>query len=291
MTWQTCLSCIMTLLLVMGMTPGKGEATPFAGFDWTLNRDAALVGSDLRLTPAAYAQWGTAFISTPFPIDAATSFDALFRFKLAGGAGADGLVFVVQNDSRGATALGYDGGWFGYGGFEKGASPFGPGQFEKIIPSIAVEFDTFWNPWDTSANQVGVDDNSTVANMTSLVTANPSFSLRGSDRYAWVEYNGPTNGLAVFLSTTPAKPSSALLSYSFTSNLDALLGPQAYFGFGAGTGGLWDNQDIREFTLTVSPLSEVPEPGTLLLLGSGLVGFAAAWRKRLRARSVDTREP
>jgi hypothetical protein len=55
--------------------------------------------------------------------------------------GADGITFVIHNDPRGFGAFGAWGECMGYGRF----NPFGEGT--SISPSIAIEFDTYQNPW------------------------------------------------------------------------------------------------------------------------------------------------
>lgn len=55
--------------------------------------------------------------------------------------GADGITFVLQNDPRGFEAFGTRGEFLGYGG----RNSFGRSAF--IAPSVAIEFDTYQNPW------------------------------------------------------------------------------------------------------------------------------------------------
>lgn len=55
--------------------------------------------------------------------------------------GADGITFVIHDDPRGFGAFGNWGECMGYGRF----NPFTPGN--SISPSIAIEFDTYQNPW------------------------------------------------------------------------------------------------------------------------------------------------
>lgn len=55
--------------------------------------------------------------------------------------GADGITFVIHNDPRGFGAFGTWGECMGYGRF----NPFADGN--SISPSVAIEFDTYQNPW------------------------------------------------------------------------------------------------------------------------------------------------
>ena len=75
------------------------------------------------------AIWNTATIdlNTDFEIE----FTANFGSK---DAGADGMAFVLQDDPRGTSAIGSDGGRLGYAG-----------SIQPVLPSIAVEFDTYIN--------------------------------------------------------------------------------------------------------------------------------------------------
>ncbi|HHP7240685.1 MAG TPA: L-type lectin-domain containing protein [Cyclobacteriaceae bacterium] len=62
--------------------------------------------------------------------------------------GADGITFVMHNDVREFEAYGSWGECMGYGRF----NPYSPGN--SIDPSIAIEFDTYQNPWQ---NDPGCD--------------------------------------------------------------------------------------------------------------------------------------
>jgi glucose/arabinose dehydrogenase len=219
----------------------------------TLNGNAAKSGNVLRVTPNALDQVGTTFYSTPVDITANTSFQTQFQFNLSGGTGgADGFTFLLQNDADGAGAIAGGGGNVGYGGVN------------AITNSLAIEFDTYQNAWETNNNHVALLRDGAIT--TALATASPTIDLNsGSLVNAWVEYNGATNRLEVFLSSTATKPTTSLLSQ--TIDLSAVVGNKAYLGFTGATGGLSNAQDINSWQFSSS---EVGTPGTGT--GNGLKG-------------------
>ncbi len=199
-----------------------------------LNGVATSTGNELLLTSTALNTAGSAFFTTPLVMGSDDSFSTEFSFRIDGGSGAggaDGFSFLLQNSPAGVDALGATGGSLGLSG---------------ITSSVAIEFDTYQNPTDPNANHVAVNVNGNVAQ--SLFTNTPSLDLNsGATRYAWVDYNGTTNRLRVFLSATAAKPTTPVLSASL--DLTSILGGTAYAGFTAATGGLANNHRILSWQL------------------------------------------
>jgi glucose/arabinose dehydrogenase len=222
---------------------------------FTFNGNAARADNALRITPAATFQAGSAFYQDAIAIDADTSFSSQFQFRLSGGqgnTGADGFTFMLQNNGAGANALGDFGGYLGYD--DKPA----PTNAQPISPSLAIEFDTYQNTWDPSANQVAVLRDGNVTQM--LVTRTPTIDLNsGNPLNAWVDYNGNTNQLEVYLANSAAKPTSAL--FSQTVDLAAILGSSAYLGFSGGTGGRTNVQDIQNWRFASSDALASPTVG------------------------------
>lgn len=242
-------------------TVGIAQAAPVNFADMTLNGNAALDGTSLELTQSANSQRGSAFTDA-VAVNAGTTFSAAFEFDIFdnGNGGADGLVFVVQNNVNGANALGGNG--FGLG-------------YQGITNSIGVELDTWSNGGidNSSANHVGINEDGSVD---SVALAEAPFDLQteGNPGFVWVEYDGSV--LEVFISDTNSQPGTAILSTAFDITS---LGDEVHFGFTASTGGARAVHAINSFDLDVkSAVAAVPLPAGLPLLGVGLLAFG--WMRR-----------
>ncbi len=228
------------------------DFSSIAGLD--LNGVTAQAGTALRLTPAASFQAGSAFLDTPLTITADTSFQTQFQFRLTGGTGgADGFTFMLQNSAAGAGALGELGGSLGYDTRE---SPTG----SRIVNSLAIEFDTFANAWDTDGNHISVLRDGDVTTPLATTSVGVPELNSGDLINTWVEYDGVTNRLDVYVSTSPTRPATPTLSH--TIDLATVVGTQAFAGFSAGTGGLFNAHDITSWTLTASTDTTPPPPDT-----------------------------
>ncbi len=228
----------------------------------SLNGDAALVGSVLRLTPAQDDQNGTAFFNDPIPVNETTSFQTSFQFQITGtegSAGADGLVFVLQNSTAGPNALigSADGGGLGYAG---------------IGNSLAIEFDTYKGSYDLNDNHISILANGIVSQAMQTQTA-PMDLNSGNLVSAWIDYNGNTNQLAVFAADNATKPSSPLMTANI--DLESFVGGQAFLGFTAATGGSNNNHDVLNWqtSLDVPPTSP-PNPGTEIIAEAVVTGLS-----------------
>ncbi len=242
----------------------------------------------LRLTNN-YGQAGSAFLTTPFSLAANASFSSYFEFQFTnqGNSGADGIVFTVQNV---ANTAGGGGGGIGYAG---------------LTPSLGIEFDNWNNGWydGYNGNHAGIDTNGSVISVVRNDAngawptfydgeSNQPYQLdSGAIFHAWVDYNGVTNDLEVRLGVNDTRPAAALMSYNVS--LAGLLGTtDAFVGFTSGTGSATADHDIRrwvmdgQFNPIVDPGNpgggnNVPEPGTLVLIGAALGGLVIVCRKRL----------
>lgn len=250
-------------------TGGKGVAGPNGGDDRVL-----------RLTNDLW-QAGSAFYATPFSLAGNASFSSYFEFQFAPTsqwAGADGMVFVIQN---GSNTVGTWGGGIGYGGMGH---------------SLGVEFDD-WNNGEgdgNNGNHAGVDIN---GNVNSVIRADvlPGQLDSGAIFHAWVDYNGMTDLLELRLGLTSIRPTDALMSY----NVDfvSLLGStSAYMGFTSGTGSVGSYHDIRNWIVEtqMNPIAlaenAVPEPHVLSLFIIALLGFWVNRAKSRQRRSITNQK-
>jgi hypothetical protein len=219
----------------------------------TANGDAAFTESVLRLTPDEGSRVGSAFFNAPFAFDAHTSFASHFQFRIHGERagtpeGADGLVFIMQNDPRGVRALGTDGSGLGYSfGGAFGESP--------MINSIGVAFRTFPFQLSNQGNVelLQIDPNA----LTSLLAESlQSFNFANSNPLnVWIDYDGQTDVLQIYLSQTPRKPRAPVLTQ--TVAIEAVVGAQAFFGFSAATGARFNIHDIERWELRITPTAPV----------------------------------
>ncbi|HEV2455026.1 MAG TPA: immunoglobulin domain-containing protein, partial [Verrucomicrobiae bacterium] len=105
------------------------------GLNWTINQNGfyvysapAVAGNTLTLTDGGGGETRSVFFDDPQYIGA---FRANFTYQAGGNKAADGIAFCLQNDSRGAAALGGGGGQLGVGGSS------------AITPSLELELNLY----------------------------------------------------------------------------------------------------------------------------------------------------
>lgn len=170
---------------------------------------------------------------------------------------ADGVTLAFQN--AGTTALGFTGGCLGYCG---------------ISPSAAVELNLFNLPSAGAARGTAFATN---GNTGSYISTSP-LNLLGNSIGVRITYDSKGQTLQETLTDSIAHTS---FSHTYTGvDLATTVGsPDAYVGFTGGTGGGSSTQTVSNFSFTSAA---TPEPSSLMLLGSGLVGMAGIIRRKLR---------
>jgi hypothetical protein len=181
---------------------------------------AAIGDAGLALTPEVSGAVGAAYLGTPYPVSASTSFAVSFSFHVSGTLArkGDGFAFLWHNDPRRSESLGAPGGALGYGG---------------ITPSVIIEFDVLANAYDARGNQVAITTNGD--HMTAIAEAAAPFSLDdGATHFGWIDYQAATNTLSVFVADAAQRPPTALVTTRL--DLHATLGSLAFMGFSAACG-------------------------------------------------------
>jgi hypothetical protein len=216
------------------------------GWQYQLTGDAAgqagMSNGAVTMTLNAFGNsQSSCFLSNKIDI---TSFTAQFVYTLAAGAGAgaDGIVFCIQNDTRGVTALGGGGGSLGYSG---------------ITPSVGLEM----NIYNPNTRGISFQQNGTI----------PAAGAGGFSPILPVDLGNTANPIQVNIiysgNTLNASfkdlVTSATFSTNFTINIPTVIGAnQAYVGFTGADGGVNSTQVISNFTMSPPAVK----------INSGLVG-------------------
>jgi hypothetical protein len=212
--------------------------------NFQLNGTASLGGSSIVLTQDTGNQGGSAMYETKF--SSSNDFHVNMYVKISTASSttpADGMAFVMHNDPRGVTALGSFGSGIGYQG---------------ITNSVTVEFDTYQNGGDPAGPHIAItkggDPTHTDATNSGLPVVQfsaltpPLTPTNGTPFYIWIDYSATSHLLAVYVSSTSTKPSTA--SLSATLNLATVLGSTFYVGYTASTGGAWDKHEFLQLYAT-----------------------------------------
>jgi uncharacterized repeat protein (TIGR01451 family) len=270
------------LLIICGATlwaqsPGYTDFS--SPTNLTLQGDAAFVPEEnpnvLRLTPAATQRVGGAWFNIKQPV--AGGFTTVFTFQItnpneAQNFPADGIAFVIQNAPpselppfSGTSALAGAGGALGYAAGL--AFPTSENQFTAgISNSLAVEFDTFTNPWDPNDNHVAVQSCGSAENNEfhgfgefsnacnlALTSELPTILSNGDVHTATIDYQPPVDCteclgvLRVNLDGTDLFPEGVGVDLATLLTLD---NGTAWVGFTSATGDLIEANDILSWSFT-----------------------------------------
>lgn len=194
--------------------------------------DALVKDGRLRLTRDEHHLSGTALYHPAHSLGDNRSFSAYFSFRMwrpsgAKELGADGLVFVLQNNLSSLPGMGQDMGYKGAG------------------HSLNIEFDTFQNGAnkDPDSNHVGVNLDGNSASVSTVKA--PVILNDGKVYHAWVDYDGDQHLLEVRLSSSAERPTDPLLAY--TMDVTDVLDSDVFVGFTAATGGFRQQHEIHSF--------------------------------------------
>ena len=183
-------------------------------------------------------------------IDVRQNFTIAFDVNLGtNDAGADGAAFVLHNDPRGVNAIGAAGSGLAIGGIQNG---------------LAIEFDTY-NSNAADLSGAGMPGSDIASDHTNFLDTDGSFATtpvalpnieNGALHPVSVTWNATTQTLSYTFDSQQVGtlPSTGNIATQFLGGSNF-----AYFGFGAGTGGLSNTQSVRN--ISVSATFEGQTPG------------------------------
>ena len=226
-------SCMDTTTLELNALTCYG----FNADDMILRGNASISGSDVTLTTATGNQFGALWSTDR--LDLTKDFRVKSQLYFGNSdAGADGLAFVIQPLS---SNEGSAGGGIGYAG---------------INPSIAVEFDTYYNPpGDPYSNDhMGIMTNGDTSNHSSYASAIDLGNIEDNNWHDFeVSWTASTNNLKVYYDGS--------LRYNQTIDIvnNIFSGNQnAYFGFTAATGGSVNTHAVRLIESCLTRILNIP---------------------------------
>jgi Legume lectin domain/FecR protein len=191
-----------------------------------LGPQASPDGSALTLTDGKMDEHGSWFATNKVSVD---SFTASFDYQANGA--ADGVAFILQDDPRGAAALGDGGSALGYGGSD------------AISPSAAVELNIF----DVKGTAFATDGGTGGYNSTLPV----DFWDTGDKIQVVLTYDGSTLTEALTDTVT-----GNTFSTNYNVDLASILGSDsAFVGFSGATGLAASTQTVSNFNFEDGPVA------------------------------------
>ncbi|CAL4887830.1 unnamed protein product [Urochloa decumbens] len=138
---------------------------------------------------------------------------------------------------------------------------------------VAVELDTVKQPYDPDDNHVGLNVNGVRSRYATPLGPHgiqlaPTNASTGTYN-AWVDYNGTTRRISVYMSADESKPATAMLDAPVDLS-GILLGRKAFFGFSASTGVHYQLNCVLQWMMTVEMLEDSSSATKKTSSGSGL---------------------
>ncbi|KAL8170846.1 hypothetical protein V2J09_022650 [Rumex salicifolius] len=170
---------------------------------------------------------------------------------------------------------------------------------------VAVEFDTYQNPWDPSSDHIGIDVNS----VQSKVHVNVSVGLKNQTGQAFISYDSTAMNLSVSL-TIEQSSNPYTVSLFYLIDLSTILPQTVQVGFSASTGSNVELHKILDWsfnsTLEATTISPTPastptitgstsKGGLVAGIAGGLsliliIGLFIVWRIRSKKKSRGQEE-
>ena len=184
-----------------GAPAASGSAAiPPPGGGWTLNGSAQMARANLRLTPAAQNDAGSAVYPVPVPSSGLT---ASFTAHLGGGTGGDGMTLSLLDPSSSSTrSLGGSDWMLGYGG----------------LSGVAVVLGTVQSTGNPSSNFIGIATGTTGSALSYAQTSTSIPALRQGSHMVGVTVSGGTITVTLdgkrYLSAAVSLPSHVMVAFT-----------------------------------------------------------------------------
>ena len=237
-------SSVATLVVASVPVNFNSNGVSGNGLGWTASQSGTFTSTEITngiliLTDNGGSEARSFFFNYPQYIGA---FEASFVYQIGGNAAADGMSFCLQNDPRGASALGGDGGQLGVG------------TSAQITPSWELEFNMYQNADGVGYN---VFTNGNVGVNTPLLLEPGNYSLTNGDNGDPMAVNVLYLNGQVTLTVTDIV-NSAGMSTNFPASIPVAVGGQtAYVGFTGGDGGSESIQTITDFSFVSIPTMQI----------------------------------
>jgi len=256
-SWSALGLCLMGLMLA---GPGQVSAA-ILGFDngsgFMVNDTtgtATMANGVLTLTNNLQGEAHTVFNTT---VQDVRIISTNFTYQASGDKNGEGFAFVLQDDTRGAGALGFGGAGLGYFG---------------IFPSFALEVNL------NSANTRGIAFGQATSSSNGTIgpyIAPGSINLASGDRIGFsLLYNGTTMAATLTDLDNTSIPSFTI---STAVNIPSILGSNtAFVGFAGASGAAnaKSTQTLSNFTY----FNVIPEPSSIIMAMTACVSGLAVWR-------------
>ena len=233
------------------------------GLGWTANQSGSFTTTEITngvliLTDNGASEARSFFFDYPQYIGA---FEASFTYQVTGDALADGMTFCIQNDPRGAAALGGNGGQLGVG------TTAGTGT-SIITPSWELEFNMY-------QNADGVGYNIFANGVIGVNVPIPGIDFTNGDNTHPIGVNVYYVNDQMTLTFTDMV-TTATGSTNFTTDIpDTVGGLTAYVGFTGGDGGSHSTQTISDFSFISIPFAQIKPntPNAIISWPSEIPGY------------------
>jgi hypothetical protein len=219
------------------------NCTSFNVNQFVLNGNASVNNTnEVTLTLDQYGLYGTMWSQQKILFNQDFTIEYEFNFGTKNGAGADGIAFVLQPLSSTAGGIG---GGIGY---------------QDISPAFAIEFDTYYNPWDPMGNDhIALIKNGQTNSLSAHNDFIPPIDIGNVEDGNWhpikIEWTATSKTLKLTF--------DGRVIFNNTIDLNAIFPNlnSVYWGFTASTGGSNNIQKVKvtNYCVSLENCSNIPE--------------------------------